>query len=287
MYLQANPALAAEQSLRVSPVIINVTLSPGKTYTHAITIENLTDTPMPLRASLNDFLTSGEEGGYIFEETRSNPLLSWVKLNQTELILEPKAKKEIQMTITTPASIPLGGYYGVLFFEPVQSGLPNATRVNSKIGILMLANIGVPDPNATKAEIISFSTGILKDTNTLPLTLRVKNVSLNFFTAKPILTLSPLFPSSPSHSLTLEDKILFPGQIRRWETQPNIPDLPPNIYRAYMAVSTGNGQYVTTDRYFVIFPFAKTISGAVIILLILFLVVKRKRLGKAVRAFYK
>jgi hypothetical protein len=288
-YLNPKPALAAEQSLRVSPVIINITLSPGKTYTHEVTVENLTNTPLPLRASLNDFLTSGEEGGFVFEETQTNPLLSWIKLNETQFILNPKEKRTLQMTITTPRSIPLGGYYGVLFFEPVtQNPSLQATRVSSKIGVLMLANVGVTDPNATKAEIVDFSTDLVDKDGSLPLMLRAKNISLNFFTAKPILTISPLIQiGNQSKEIILEDKIIFPGQIRRWTEQTSIEDLSPNIYKAHMAVATGNGQSVSTERYFLVFPFTKTLLVIGALILILFFIIKRNRLRQALRALYK
>ena len=74
--LFAPKAHAFEQTLRISPVIINVQLSPHKIYKNDITIENLTNAPMPLRATLNDFVTQGEEGGYVFTETMTNPLFS-------------------------------------------------------------------------------------------------------------------------------------------------------------------------------------------------------------------
>ena len=294
----AGAAKAAQQSLRVSPVIINVALSPDKTYDHEITIENLTNAPMPLKASFNDFITSGEEGGYVFENTRTNPLLSWTKLNETEFILNPKEQKKLQLTIKTPKSISLGGYYGVLFFEPVvQNAVPNATRVSSKIGILMLANVGVPDPNSEKAEILTFSTDLLSQDGNVPLLLRVKNISLNFFTAKPILTLKPLIynvipdligdPVNGEKELSFEDKIIFPGQVRRWTEESAIQGLSPNIYTAHMAVSTGDGQYVVMEKYFVVFPIMKALLIIGVLILVMFLIVRRKQLRQAVKELIK
>lgn len=293
-------AEAAMQTLKVSPVIVNVSLSPGKTYTHKVTVENLTNAPMPLRVSLNDFITSSEEGGYVFEETADNPLLSWIRLSESEMILNPKEKKVIIMTIQTPKSISLGGYYGVLFFEPVvQTQLPDATRVSSKVGVLMLANIGVPDPNAQKAEILEFSTPFIDEDGDIPFMLRVKNISLNFFTAKPIVTISPLVPilapqslgnvdsSHINKSVTLEDKIVFPGKVRRWTEETTLQDLSPNIYKAQMAVSTGNGQYVTTVKYIVVFPLIKAAGIVMIVLVLLFILTKRKRLKKALAELVK
>ncbi|HSA84422.1 MAG TPA: hypothetical protein VLF20_06090, partial [Patescibacteria group bacterium] len=226
--MHLSKANASSQSLSVSPIIINVPLSPDKTYTKEITLHNITDNPLPLRASLNDFQTTGEEGDYLFTETKNNPLLSWISLPETEFILDPQETKTIEMTITTPKEIPLGGYYGMLFFELVpQNVTTTATRVVPKVGVLLLANIGTPD--AKQAEIATFSIPTFLQDNNLPLLLRVKNTSLHFFTAKPILKLTPLLPipapQSPAERnevVYLEEKIVFQGKIRRWEETINL-----------------------------------------------------------------
>jgi len=273
-------------SIRVSPVILTVPLSPGKTLTQEVTVENLTAKPMPLKATLNDFTSTGEEGGYMFEETKTSPLLAWTKLNETNFILTPKEKKKIMVTIKTPQRIPLGGYYGMLFLQPITTNDPTTTQIQSKVGILLLANIGVPDPKAKKAEVMTFTTDLLPINNTLPLLLRVKNISLHFFTAKPILTISPVLKLAQKEELPiyLEEKIIFQQKIRRWEQDLSLPNLKPNIYKAQMNVSTGNGQYVTAEKYFIIFPFAKAGITGLIFLFVLFLLIKRKRLKKTLQA---
>ena len=284
----ATVAYAQEQTQRVSPVIINLSLSPGKTHTHEVTVENLTSSPMPLRATLNDFITSGEEGGYIFEDSKSNPLLSWITLNENEFLLNPKEKKTLQLTITTPKSIPVGGYYGVLFFEPVLMNTPTeTTRVSAKVGVLMLANIGVPDPNANRAEILDFTLPFWNNENPVPLLLRVKNTALNFFTAKPTIVVSPIIPVDGSKLITLEEKIIFPGGVRRWTEDTTIQDLSPNIYKAALSVSSGNGQTVTSERYFVVFPFAHVLGILIVCVVLLFIILKRKRFGKAINALIR
>jgi hypothetical protein len=287
--LYSHKALAQQQTLRVSPVIINVTLSPGKTHTHEVTIENLSNAPVPLRASLSDFMTSGEEGGYIFEETKDNPLLDWIQLDENEFILNPKEKKTLRMKIVTPNSIQVGGYYGVLFFEPVAQADQSAiTKVNAKIGVLMLANIGIPDPNAKHAEILAFETEMLNSSGTVPFLLRVKNVSLNFFSAKPHLTVTPLISlGSEPKQFDLEEKTIFPGNIRRWTENTTVENLPPNIYKAQISVSSGNGQVVTAEKYIVVLPLVPAGIIAATILFVLFLIVKRKRLGKTAKAIFR
>lgn len=282
-------AYAATQTLRVSPVIINVTLSPGKTFTNEVTVENLTNTPLPLRATLNDFVTGGEEGGYVFENTKTNPLLSWIKLNDNEFILSPKEKKKIKMTIKTPTTIPVGGYYGVLFFEPVvPTQVAEETQVSTKVGVLLLANLGVPDNGTKKADILTFTPQQLSQDGTVPLVLRVQNTSLNFFTAKPIITLTPVIAlTQPQKPTYLEEKLIFPDKIRRWTEDQIIHDLSPNIYKVHLVVSTGNEQTVTTDRYIVVFPVMKFLLVVAIFLLLIFLTVKRKRWGEVARALFR
>jgi len=281
------PAVYAEQqTLRVSPVIINIDLSPGKTSSHDATIENLTNSPIPLRASLNDFLTSGEEGGYIFEDSKENPLLSWITLSESNFILNPREKKKIHLVIKTPQTIPVGGYYGILFFEPVlQNTATAATQISSKIGILMLANIGIQDPNAKQTEILAFTPSQISQDGTVPFVLRVKNIALNFFTAKPILTVSPLLSfSNSTKPQYLEEKIIFPGKVRRWTQDTTIQNLSPNIYKAHLIVSTGNGQSESQDQYFIVFPYMQVLLLLSIVIIVLFLFAKRKRLKATLTA---
>ncbi len=293
LFLPTN-AIAAEQSLRVSPVIINVTLSPDKTYTHEVTVENLTDKPLPLRATFNDFLTADEEGGYVFEDTKTNPLLSWITLNETEFIINPNEKKTMQMIIKTPKSISLGGYYGILFFEPVvQNVANNGARVSSKVGVLMLANVGAPDKNAPAAEIVDVTTPLLDSDGDIPLVLRVKNISLNFFTAKPIVKVTPfinthtflpgIMADQDVKERTLEDKIIFPGKIRRWTEEHALQTLTPNIYKTDITVSTGNGQSVTKSSYIIVFPAAKALLILMIVIVLSIIITKRKRLRNVIK----
>lgn len=279
---------AAEQKIRVSPVIINVALSPGKTASHTATIENLTTSPLPLRASLNDFLTSGEEGGYIFEQTKENPLLSWITLSEENLILKPKEKRTITLKITTPKNIPVGGYYGILFYEPVLQNTSEATQVNAKIGTLLLANIGVPDPKAKKAEILTFTPNTFSFDGTVPFILRVKNVALNFFTAKPILHITPLFPTGKDiKPVYVEEKIIFPGKVRRWNADHAVQNLSPNIYKVLLLVSTGGGQGETVSQYIIVFPEKQILLFIGGLLMVIVIMLMRKRLTKAAIALFR
>ncbi len=277
------PAHAAGQEkqtqlLRISPVIVPLTLSPGKTIVYDAQVENLTQSPLLIRMLLSDFDPATEDGGYVFLDTKANPLLSWISLSDTEFILEAKTKKKIQVTINTPSRIPFGGYYGLLFFEPVLPKIQQGTLVSTRIGMLMLANIGVGSQQKP-GEILDFSIGsFMKQKGQLPLLLRVKNNSLGFFTAKPRLSISRIFGTTEIQPL--EEKFVFPGKVRRWEEKRSLKDATIGIYKASVQVSTGNGQSVHAEKLFLIFPFTSVGISLLVILMLLFLITKRDRLKK-------
>lgn len=192
------------------------------------------------------------------------------------------------MTIKTPSTIPVGGYYGLLFFQPVLQNAPTqTTRVSTKVGVLMLGNLGVQDAKSKKAEVLTFTPPLLSQNGTVPFILRVKNISLNFFTAKPIITIKPIFtPTQEVKTIYLEEKLIFPASIRRWTDTQTIHNLSPNLYKLQLAVSTGNGQQIITERYIVVLPVMYILLAIGSMLLIIFLIVKRGRLSKAAAALF-
>lgn len=267
------------QQLRVSPVIIHIPLTPLSETSYEVTVENLTAVPLPLKATFSDFDVATEDGGYVFTDTRTSPLLSWTSLDKTDVILPAKTKETLRIHLKTPQKIPLGGYYGILFFEPVLPQSKGNTLVSARVGVLLLANIGAVDSAAHKGEILSFSSGFLHETPTIPLRVRVKNTSLNFFTAKPMLTISPLL--GESHQQALEEKIIFPGKVRRWEYPLRLEGVTYGIYHINIAVSTGGGDILREGQWIIILPWR--LGGGMLFVGIIFLLffVKRKNIGMA------
>lgn len=274
-------------SLKVTPVIIPLQLSPGKVQTHKIEIENLSTAALPLRAQFSDFEPASEDGGYILEQNSKTSLASWISLSEKEFILAPKEKKIIQLQIQTPATIPVGGYYSLLFFEPVLPKVTNATMVQSRIGILILGDIGIYDKKEQKADILTFSLGgIIHEQPTLPLLLRVQNTNLHHVNAKPFLILKPLFGNEQEYAL--EEKYIFPGKVRRWHhelTAENVQAI--GIYQAMIKVSTGNGEQISAKTFFIIFPVSKTLLLLIILTTTLFFYKKRKQIRTAMRILVK
>jgi len=270
---------AESTALKVTPVIIPLQLSPNQTISKDIVIENISSVPQPLRAVFSDFETTGEDGGYNIQETAKNPLLSWSSVSPRELLIPAHSKATVRLEIRTPNKIPVGGYFGMLFFEPVPepSRIAQSTQVIARIGVLLLGSVGVQDKR--QLSVLTFDPPFLNNSGDIKTILRVKNTGLEYITAKPILTVTPLFATS---SKTIwEDKVVFPGNVRRWEKTIQLPNW--NIYHLTMAVSKGNGKYITEERTVIVFPYLPILLILFVVVLLLLVIFKRKQIQKALK----
>lgn len=273
-------AQTPQQSLRVYPVVIDVPLLPGQPFQQTITLENLSDKPLPLRANLTDFQTEDEDGGYVFPDTHTNPLLSWTNVSPSELILPAHSKETVALTIATPKNVPIGGYYGMLFFEPVGKSSAQTTQVIGRIGVLLLGSIGVPDPNTPAIQILTFDHPLFSQDKTLPFTLRVKDTALQHITAKPILTITPLFGTASKQYW--EEKVVFPGKVRRWQSILSLPSTL-GVYQLRLAVSSGNGQQVFNQSTVIVFPYLPFLAVILVVFIVWLSAKKRRQITRAFR----
>ncbi len=106
----------------------------------------------------------------------------------------------------------------------------------------------------------------------------VNNNYFTHFTAKPFLTLSPLF--GKSNQVLIEEKHVLPGKNRIWRINRELKGW--NFYTAHLAVSVGNGEQIFKDAWFIILPVPlKQIIIFIIVLALIWLVVfKKDRLKK-------
>lgn len=277
-YQTASAASKAEPIINISPLIFNISLSPGKTYNYKLEAKNLTSTPLPLKISLENFQSTDEEGGYDFANNTPNPLLSWVKIEKTDMIIPVKGKETVNFSISIPNKIPLGGYYGILFLEPlVTQKAANNTVINSRVGSLLLANIGNQGKN--QPEILTFTTDRIIEGNNLNFLLRVKNNGLNHFSAKPFIYVRPLI--GPSQKIEIEEKFVFPNKVRRWQEGVKLDHKWLGIYQIKVGVSSGNGDQIFATKYFIDFPVSKAILILLSASILGFIIIYRKRVIKA------
>lgn len=142
----------SEGSLAISPFLIEAEIKPGQTHNSTIDVLNVTDNPLPITVSINDFVPSGDQGSVRFLDTgqTSHPsfsLASWITITkQPEFVIAPKAKTSIDFTITVPIDAEPGTHYGGLLFSANESPIASAnTSVVRKVGALILVATGKTD----------------------------------------------------------------------------------------------------------------------------------------------
>ena len=275
--------------MRVSPVILNISLRPGKTYVFPITVDNLLDAPPPLQASLETFNTDDEDGGYSFAapDTSLSKLVKWSSIDESDFIINPHDRHVMNLTVTIPDRVPIGGYYAMLFFTPHEfSKSKGQNQVGAKVGVLMLASVGIQDPFSARASILDFKpTSWVFNSAPLTFDFRLKNDSLTHFSAKPRLTITSL--GGKSETYEVEEKFVFPGKVRHWNISLNEPLTIVPIRKADLVVSTGNGAVVRKSVYIIYWPLAQIIGFSLVFVSVILGIKRRKRIVKAIRILIK
>ena len=278
-------AQATQPMLRISPAILPLQLDPGTTKEYMVTVENLTNSALPVHVSIENFDSNNEDSGFIpGTPSEESPLVKWTSVSPTDLLFAPKEKKTVTLTVKIPAEVPVGGYYEMIYFSPLISaaGIP----VNSKIGLLLLANIGIQDDSTQKAKLLTydFNKWLFED-NPVTTTIRIQNTSLNYFDAKVKLVIQPLFGKPKEYPL--DEKIILPGKVRRWMVTLNLDKPLVGIYWSKLIISTGDGKTTMVVKQFYAYPLSHTLIIITLLAIFLFTIIYNKRIWKAIKLFIK
>jgi len=272
--LSANVVSAQPASLSIRPSIISLFLSPGKTTNTALSIINNSDRPLPVRLTFEP-LTLTDSSDTV------KSIGSWISLSNNSLLIPAQKETSVNIKITLPKTIPLGGYYGMLYVEqlsPTQNS--SGSLILTKMGVLILGSVGVQDVPLNSIELQNPTlTSIVSESNIIPLSLQVKNTALNHISAKPYLNVHPLFEKT--ETIQLEEKLVFPGTKRNWATSFTVKNDHQFYYTADLYVSIGNGLSQKKSFSFIIFPVKQAIILVLCIALGVSILRKRKQIKKA------
>lgn len=246
----SNAQAASKNIMRISPFILKLSLDPGQKSTHEISIQNLLDSPLPVRLTINDFDTKDEEGGFIISQNSDKSIRSWLTLDKTDSILNKGESIKFELSIRVPKEISHGGYQTIVFIEPLSPGNSLGPSVSTKVGIPIFINIGNTEESQAELADLDFPTILLK--NELNYFFRVKNNSPYHRSTKPILELKPLFGKSTT--FFLDEKVIFPGKTRKWDGAINTNLKYPWPYRAKINISLGDGIQIHQTKTFLFLP---------------------------------
>ena len=146
--MMASPA-AAQLSVEVSPLRVELQLAPGGARTQAITLTNTGKTAVRVRGTIVDWRLS-KEGAPQFElpqDGRAYSASAWIRIAPPEVVLQPGAQGTVRFSVTVPQVVePAGFRTGVLFDFGPADGEPVARKreitFKSRIATLIYVNVG-------------------------------------------------------------------------------------------------------------------------------------------------
>lgn len=148
--LLVTPA-AAQLSVEVSPLRVEIQTTAGGTRTQAISITNTGRDAVRIRATISDWGLS-RDGAPQFqapEDGRAYSASGWIRIAPPELVLQPGGVGTVRFSLAVPQGVEAAGYRtGILFdFNPAAGDPVTRARevtVRSRIATLIYVNVGQP-----------------------------------------------------------------------------------------------------------------------------------------------
>jgi len=276
-------------SLTIVPSIYESVVAPGKNEVKSFEIRNGSNFPLPIKCYIRVFGASDETGGVAIEDQIDTNRLaptSWISAVEPDFILQPKSTKELQVNFNPPAALPPGGYYAILFAEPLlpESFLSdNSLVVGGRIGSLLFL-IGPGDIHE-KARIVSFDLPKFFWSNqSSGANIRFENQGNIHLKPSGKIIVTNLI-SRHSQTVDIPEFTVLPGKIRKENI--DITGLKwPGVYRVELTLSYGQDK--TSIRSAATFYYLPLVQIIVILLMVTLAIVlishkSRKRILKALR----
>lgn len=149
LLVAAIPA-AAQSSIEVSPLRVELKAASGAMTTQAVTLSNTGKEPVRVRATISDWHLSRDGSPQFVEASDARySATGWLRIAPPEQVIEPGKDGIVRFTVTIPAGTEPAGYRSSILFEfGPASGDPvvraHDVAVKSRIGTLIYVNVGEP-----------------------------------------------------------------------------------------------------------------------------------------------
>lgn len=123
-------------AIKVSPAIIELIAAPGEVSEVTVTVTNIADVPIPIKASPQAFseipqnLSDAQRD--IFDASR------WIELIEADFILDPGESQNVRVAVTVPTDAEPGGHYATVY---MRSLIPSEVVPESRL--YLTARVGI------------------------------------------------------------------------------------------------------------------------------------------------
>jgi hypothetical protein len=276
--------------LAVSPPTFDLAANPGDTLKNNIRVDNLTDQVLDVTVSTQNFVASGEEGqAELTEDTTPYSLATWIKPAATKMEIPAKSSKVLPFSVVVPNNAEPGGHFGSLIFRSQSRPLAGTTGVSVAQQIGALLFLRVAGDLKESASIASFkSDKSFYEYPPINFDARIKNDGNVHFKPEATVTVTNMFGQKVA-TLPMDPKTVLPGSIRKMTlAQPWKPKFLFGNYHANLSVVYGDKkQILTATTSFTVIPYKLVgIVALVLIIVLVFIIRRRKRLAKSFKILF-
>jgi hypothetical protein len=154
-------AAFCDMSLGLTPMKLQLSVTPGKTSTKAIEIYNRGDEPAIIKVYVQDWVvrTNGEMA-FLPARTLKNSASSWVDLSHTQFSLYPGESRLVRMSVTVPEDVQ-GTHWCIVFFEGIRQkpNTPLGVGVGGRLGTTLYVTASGTENRAATITALSATRG--------------------------------------------------------------------------------------------------------------------------------
>lgn len=285
VYAQTNDT--DKKGFSISPPSFDINAKPGDHLNNIIKVENLSKEPIALTARVQNFLPFGDEGQVSLTDNESlYSINSWVKFLSPNLVVQPGQVALFSFSLDIPVDAQPGSNYGAIVFSSEQANSDSkATKVVQEIASIIL--IRLPGDVVEQAKLINFKSD--KDTYTEPkvkLNTLIQNSGSVLVKPTGSIDILDIF-GNKIQTIPVTSKNILPNSNRAYDEEFGFEGI--GFFKARLNLSYGeNLKTLSGETSFVslytqrLIPIILLIGGAIV-----FYVVLRKRINKAIRIIIK
>lgn len=165
-----------DSKITVSPAVVDKRVRPGNKVSFSVKITNNRPDPKTYYVFASTFSATGDESGKpAFQDTVTGPtsMINWFEFPIKSVALSPGERKEIPVTVSVPASVDAGGYYGAIIFSEQNPAIDKrfVVGVTEEVGTLVLLSIeGLVKEEGKPLDVTAASTVF----TSLPVTMNMR-----------------------------------------------------------------------------------------------------------------
>jgi hypothetical protein len=264
----------ASTGLSIQPVKIDQTLSPGQSTSGTITLTNVSDTPVNVAVSTQDFvpLAGADTIQFVGRAPGVTSVRDWIQVGDgASFTIALNETKEIPYTITAPADAEPGSHFGVVLFNATTKSAGQSLNIGTQVGMLVL--VTVPGNHLENGKILDFSTNAFMQTGPVPFSLRFENTGTVYFEPQGTITIYDMLGRQVG-TVPIQGEVVLPTSIRDMEFDWDVSGFLFGRYSAVATIVDGSGTTLTTAQTtFWVLP-VWYIVGFLVLLIVLFFLIR-------------